>query len=330
MIRTLVTALLLILWIAPTTPAQDWAHKLFKVVDHDFGRVAKNARAEFTFEIENSYVVDVHVASVRSSCGCTTPRILKDTITTYEKGAILAVYNTDTFTGSRNATITVTFDRPRFAEVQLTVRGYIRSDVEIRPGTLDFGHIDQGLSPVKTARVHYQGIRDWQLNGVRGSSEIFDAKLHRSKNHPNRYKVVAKLKPDAPVGYFGEELTLSTNDSSFPQLSLRVEGRVVPPIVVSPSALFLGVVQSGQKVTKKIVVRGKEPFRIVSIQPNDDQFSFRLNDTPKKTHIIPVTFTAGAKTAKIVRTIKVTTDLGDDYSVSCQASAAVIESVARK
>ena len=37
----------------------------------------------------------------------------------------------------------------------------------------------------------------------------------------------------------------------------------MPGITVSPTALFMGVVQPGQKVTKQLVVKGKKPFRIL-------------------------------------------------------------------
>ena len=48
---------------------------------------------------------------------------------TYEKGAIVATFNTNSFHGQRGATLTVIIDKPFYAEVQLHVRGYIRSDV---------------------------------------------------------------------------------------------------------------------------------------------------------------------------------------------------------
>ncbi len=110
---------------------QEWARKMFKVTEHDFGTCARNARAEYEFVFENLYMEDVHVAGVRTSCGCTTPSVVNPTLKTYEKGAILAHFNTDHFLGQRGATLTVTIDKPFYAEVQLHVSGYIRSDVDV-------------------------------------------------------------------------------------------------------------------------------------------------------------------------------------------------------
>src|SRR5262245_51513006 len=112
-----------------TASAQQWADKLFETKAHDFGSVPRAAKSEYLFKVTNPYGEDLHIASVRSSCGCTIPRIEKDTLKTNEQGAIIAEFNTRAFTGQRHARVTVTIDRPRFAEVQLDIKGYIRTDV---------------------------------------------------------------------------------------------------------------------------------------------------------------------------------------------------------
>ena len=74
---------------------------------------------------------------------------------------------------------------------------------------------------------------------------------------------------------------------------MLVEGRVLAGITVSPAALFMGVVQPGQKVTKQLVVKGKRPFRVLSISCDDKSFVFDISadKTAKPVHLIPVTFT---------------------------------------
>ena len=78
------------------------------------------------------------------------------------------------------------------------------------------------------------------------------------------------------------------------------------------------------------MVRGKQPFRIVSINPNDERFAYELSDEVKAIHIVPISFTAGDKRAKVVETIEVLTDIGEGVTATCQAAAAVMESVASK
>src|SRR5687767_5510390 len=144
MIRNgVLTGHLLLIAVAPA-PAKEWAQKMFKVKSHEFGHVARGSKTEFAFEITNCYEEDVHIADVRTSCGCTTPTITKPTLKTWEKGAVVAAFNTRSFLGQRSATLTVVIDRPYYAEVQLTVNGYIHSDVDFQPGSVAFGEVDEG------------------------------------------------------------------------------------------------------------------------------------------------------------------------------------------
>src|SRR5205085_6954664 len=73
--------------------AQQWAEKMFSENGHDFGAVPKAAKIEHRFKVTNLYKEDIHLASVRSSCGCTIPRIEKDTLKTGETGEIVAEFN---------------------------------------------------------------------------------------------------------------------------------------------------------------------------------------------------------------------------------------------
>src|SRR5205814_4693350 len=145
MFRTVSIAILALAFV-PAASAKEWAQKMFQETSHDFGHVARGAKAEFAFELQNVYEEDVHIADVRTSCGCTTPTITKSTLKTWEKGTIVATLNTRSFVGQRNSTLTVIIDKPFYAEVQLTIAGTIHSDVDFQPGVAALGDIEQGTA----------------------------------------------------------------------------------------------------------------------------------------------------------------------------------------
>src|SRR5512140_3718862 len=103
-------ALVAVLLSVPAS-AQEWATEMFSTTSHDFGVVARGAKAEYAFVLENLYVEEVHIAGVRASCSCTKPEVKTPILETHEKGVILAKYNTSAFLGSKGATLTVTFDK---------------------------------------------------------------------------------------------------------------------------------------------------------------------------------------------------------------------------
>ena len=100
--------------------AQEWARKMFTVTSHNFGTVAKGSKTEYRFVFRNIYEENLHVVGVRTSCGCTSPTITKQDLATHETAEIVATFNTRTFLGQHGATLTVTFDKPFYAEVQLS------------------------------------------------------------------------------------------------------------------------------------------------------------------------------------------------------------------
>jgi hypothetical protein len=288
---------------------------MFKVTDHDFGSVAKGAKAEYRFVFENLYMEDVHVVGVRTSCGCTTPTVETPLLKTYEQGSILAHFNTDSFQGQRGATLTITIDKPFYAEVQVQVRGFIRSDVVVEPGSVQFGSIDQGMGFTQTAAVSYAGRGDWKIVEVKSANPHITAQVVETDRSYGRVSYSLKVLVDhtTPAGYLNDHLMLVTNDSAGQQIPVLVEGRVVPSISVMPTALFMGVVQPGQKVTKQLVVKSKKPFRVLGVTCDDKSFQFDTSkaDEAKELHLIPVTFTAGTDAGKVVKSIKIKTDQGE-------------------
>ncbi len=334
MIRTTSHALLFLLALSHSSVgAENWAQKMFKVTEHDFGNVARASKAEFTFELENLYTEDVHIANVSSTCGCTTSRIEKDLLKTYEKGAIVAHINTDRFLGRKGATLTVTFDKPFYAQVQVRVGVFIRDDIIFDPGSVQFGSVDQGTPKETHVRVQHTGHGNWKIVGVKNANPHLSVRVLDTKRQGGHtwYDLAVAMDATAPPGYVRDHLLLTTNDPNHSQVPLLVEGCVVSGVVVSPASLFMGVVEPGQEVTKQLVVRGKQPFRILSIQCGDESFQFDTSDaaTPKPIHLIPVTFTPRDARGKISRTIRIETDLGAMTMPQLPAYAVVTQDTTR-
>ncbi|HBU37381.1 MAG TPA: hypothetical protein DEB70_06195 [Planctomycetaceae bacterium] len=299
--------------LAVPASAQEWAEKMFSVTSHNFGTVAKGSKTEFRFIYRNLYEEDVHVSSVRTSCGCTQPAITKKLIETHETGEIVAAFNTRTFLGQHGATLTVTFDQPFYAEVQLRVAGNIRGDVTFEPASVNLGNVDLGRGAEQVVRVTHMGSTPWEITDVRSANVNFEVLLSKPQHTGSQsaYDLTLRLKPDAPAGYINDQLILVTDDPRASQIPMDVEGRVVAEVTVSPQLLALGNVLPGGSVTKNIVVRANRPFCVTGIVCNDGCLSCPAKETPAKVHILPVTFQAGDVGGQVERELTITTDLGD-------------------
>jgi len=298
--------------------AQSWAEKMFTVRDHDFRTVGRGTKAEYHFELKNIYQEDVHIAAVRTSCGCTTPSLTRDTLATHETGAVVATFNTNSFIGQKSATVTVVFDRPYYAEVQLKVAGYIRTDITFDPPEVDFGELMPGESATQTVTITKTGSPNWRINDVRSHCSDLGASLASPEIGAGfvRYRMTVRAKESLAEGDLREQLTLISNDRSFPTTEMSVVGRVRPTLSVSPAAVSIGTISSDSAVEKKLVVRGQDPFRIKEVVCEDERFEFAPSDSKKKIHFLTLKFQGDGETGRVAQRVTIKTDLGSGKTTS--------------
>lgn len=197
------------------------------------------------------------------------------------------------------------------------------------PGSVQFGDMQQGTTSKQTVSINCLGRDDWKIVNVRGTNShlVVDLTLIGRGGGQVAYQMTVNADGALPSGYLSERVMLVTNDPDSSHIPLLVEGRVLPAITVSPASLFLGVVQPGEKIAKQLVVEGKRPFRILSINCDDKSFHFgdTGNATAKKLHVVPVSFVGGKSSGRVSQTIKIATDLGSDATPELTAYAVVAE-----
>lgn len=304
----------MLMWILSGSVAsgQDWARQMFDHARHDFGVVASGAKLEHRFTIENIYQEEAHILSVTSTCGCTTPTPTKTTLKTLEKAELITTTDTRNYSGQKDAAIKVRFDRPFPAEVILNVACYIRGDVVVQPGTIDFGSVHQGTVVERRASLAYAGRTGWKITAVEVRNPHLDVQLTESARSEGKvnYDLVVALKNDAPSGYIKDQLVLFTNDlhTRTGRVPIAVEGVVTPGITIRPSPLVMGVVTAGDRVTKQLVAQSMKPFRVLNVECADARFRFDVPSGAKTLHLIPVTFAADHASGNATPTIHVKTD----------------------
>lgn len=299
--------------------SNQWAIKMFSEMGterlHNFGSVALHADVEKRFQFKNIYNEDVVIASVSSNCGCTKASASKNVIHPNEIGEIIARVDTSgrEHTKQRKATIRVVFSHPTASEVQLQVKTYIRPDVGFEPGVIEFGTVPHGTSVVKKAYLQYEGRPDWALTGIQKNNPGVKAEAREARRTDTGvlYEILVELKNTAPSGYINDLLKFQTNEANSVNSSifLPIKGLVIEPLCVKPSFLQLGVLSSGSKITKNVVVSASFPFKILQINSDESRFSGVKTNLKRTVHVIPVTFQAGAKPEEIRGKLEILTDL---------------------
>jgi hypothetical protein len=289
---------LLVLGSAAAASAQElnWAQKLFEKQRHDFGVVARGADVVYPLKLNNSYQQTVHIANVRTSCGCISATASKDTLLSGDSATIQVRVDTRRFSREKNSNVIVTFDAPQYQEVTIPIHAYIRTDVVLTPGGAEFGSVALGAGQERHIAISYAGRPDWTIKSVICKNDNLATRLtevSRSEGRVN-YDLLVAVKSSASVGDIREQILLLTDDQNSPEIPVLVEARVEPEFIITPNVVSLGSLAPGQKKTVQVVVRGRKPFDIAKIESEtgSDAFKVRLPDRPNVVHVLPLIVTA--------------------------------------
>jgi hypothetical protein len=296
--------------------AANWADALFPVKTHDFGTVAVAAKTEFVFPIRNTTNQDIHISHVRASCGCTTPILKEQWIKKGEEGNLTARFNTDSFWGKKGATLTVVIDQPQYTEVQLRVDGYIRRDMVVNPGSVDFGKVTAGETVEKRVSVAYAGRGDWQILAIESPRSYVTTEVIQKNRSGTRvdYELVVKMTEGASLGFLRDELVLQTNDRSMPRVPLLMTAQVESQLTVAPATISLATMKPGEDKSMRLIVTGKTPFKVTEIVCEGFTIDFDESTEAKMVQIVNIRLAATNNVGEIKQPLIVKTDGGDDMT----------------
>lgn len=325
--RLLLALGLIVPVLAGNASAESWADKMFKEKFHDFRIVGRGTKTEHHFEFTNPFEQDVHIAAVRTSCGCTTPSVTKDTVKTHETAAVVAKFNTNTFIGQRSATVTVVIDKPQYAEVRLKVAGFIRTDITFDPPEVNYGEVAPGKSQEREVVITHTGNSKWEIKDVRshcGNLQVRLAPPERSRGVV-RYRMHVKMDENMPEGDIRERLTLISNDRDFPTTEMAIAGRIRPMISVSPAAVSLGTSTPTGSARQNLVVRGEQPFSIRDVQCADNRFEFDVPEGEKKVHFVKLRFQGDGQVGPVSQEVRIVTNLPGNKAASCIVTGRIVQ-----
>lgn len=297
-------------------PAQQpWAEKMFKDgLSHDFGSVPRGAQLSHRFVLTNIYAVRMQITEIKPGCGCVTYTASKRVLEPRESANIDVTMDARRFTGPKNVGITVTVGPDFISTAQLRVSANSRADIVFNPGQVSFGNVTRGQTVSQVIDVEYAGVLDWQVTEASAKDLPVELSLGELYRRPGQvgYRVRVTLKADAPIGPLKGDLFLKTNDPASPLLPVLVEGNVQSNLTVAPATLSLGAVKIGETLTRRVVVRGNKPFRILGAEGLGEgmQLDPKPSDTPAPVQVVSIkcVFT---KPGDFKQVVKIKTDLPD-------------------
>ncbi len=303
----------------PAARAQSWVDQILPERAFDAGTVARGSKVRHTFRLINQLDRDVRIANWKTKCGCTEVRVGARVIPPGTQTTIEAVIDTTRFEGPKPSGLTLILDQPSYTEVDLNLSCFIRGDITLNPGVADFGIVTRAADskPTVTLSLTYAGGQpNWGITRMQTRSSRVSAKLQEQSRQADgqvRYLLTASLDPAEVTGFFKDEITLYTNDNTSRSIPVAVSAAVQSAVTVSPSPLLLGQVKAGQVVTRTLLVRSSQPFKITAVKSADDEVTSKFDaEAAGATHTVSLSIKVPTQPGPFNTAVEIMTDLKDE------------------
>jgi hypothetical protein len=309
----------------------DWAGTIIAQRAHDFGTVARGSKVRHSFKLVNTTDQPIHIATWRTKCGCTEVRVGSQDVPPGTQTSVEAVIDTTKFEGYKASGLTLVIDKPSFQEIDLNLTCFIRGDLTLSPGLVDFGVVTRTSKPMVALNLTYAGGQaDWAITKMETIDAHVTAKLQEVGRSPGgqvQYVLSATLNPSVPGGFFKDSITLFTNDPKSPTIPVSVVANVQSSVVVSPSVINLGQVKAGAEVKKTLLVRSSQPFKLTDLKSTRPELTTvpaaTDDDKAKTVHTVVVNFKAPNEPGAFSAWFEIGTDLKDETPTKLTAFAVV-------
>jgi hypothetical protein len=293
----------------------DWARAMIDkdMLNINYKMVAKGQDVYFRVRVTNIYKEDMQITGLSTSCGCISwdenkpgpngTAVLPAPIVVPSGQERFVTLRLDTIRHhgeQKNKRATITFFEPSKGTVgtaTILAEGYIRTDVVLQPGSVNFGSVSPHSGAEQRVTVNYAGRNDWTLTSAKFTSPHLSADVVEKSRGGGlvNYELIVKLKDSAPIGHLRDQMMLSTDDANNPQIPVQVDAKIEPEIVVTDADF--GRMTPGKPKEIQVLVRyTKLPIKAFKIEKfertkNDASIKIKKSDEMKALHQFTLTFT---------------------------------------
>ena len=232
----------------------------------DFGKVIVGTELSVRFHIQNRGKGTLLLYDVAASCTtCTSILSSPNKLEADEKGVIEVRVLTAELQGDVDRTLSVYSNDPGGSRKILHITGHVWSPLELKPHYIYFP-VAKTIDSKQEYRVEITNTTDEEilLSKARSDNKKFRAELIAGKNKKKHTLVVSTV-PPLKYGSNRGLITFNTNYGGLPTIQISATANVSPPVVFSPSRLFLKAGDLKKPIRKyfKLSINSKEPVEIL-------------------------------------------------------------------
>ena len=203
---------------------------VFDQPDYDFGAVEQGGKIHHVFAFANRGGATLVIEKVETSCGCTAALASAKEIPAGGRGEVSAEFSSSGFRGQVQKEVYVYSNDPATPKATLNITGTVQVLIEVSPPNIYYGGATTSQELTQTVTVAPAAGHPEVHFRVLGVS-CPDRRVHISavRAVPDRdsaYQFDVSAGPGLPVGILNANITVTTDFSKQPTLSLQVYANV--------------------------------------------------------------------------------------------------------
>jgi hypothetical protein len=246
-------------------------HPVAQALDpvYDFGNVYRGTTVKHTFQLKNAGTGPLSISSVRTSCGCTAARPTKSELLPGEDSAIAVSFDTGADHGPATRTITVFTNDPAHQQLQLTMRGDVKIQVEANPSLVIFERIKRGTEQSRQVTlIDDMPDRTFKVGAITHANPNLKVTSEPIGGPKPGALLTITLVKTAPAGPIADLLKI---DTSRVPVEIPVSGTVLGDINVNPPQVSFGIVPHHASALRflRLTNSGDHPVKVTGISSNN-------------------------------------------------------------
>lgn len=257
----------------PQNTAADDIERLsqHQMTEHHFGDVFPGVEISRKFRFTNSHAGSMRVIRSRTTCGCSSVRIGKDTLEPGESTDVTITITTGLRTGLRSVDVlldTLIDGKSYIAGYLLSMN--VKSVIEILgpENVVEFGDIDIRQLPFLHAFEIRRGSYplEWDSIEVKGSGDLPFKSVQVSQIGADLWRVESTINNTNVIGSLHGYIELHFKRGNIALdyfLRIPISGSISGPVAITPASWLIGRIEPGHSVQSDFVVLGADVTKVI-------------------------------------------------------------------
>ncbi len=254
----------------------------FAETGFNFGEADQKVSIEHIYKFQNIGTGPLLIKNVRSTCGCTVPKWPKEPIPPGGTGEIKVIFRTGTYLNKVKKTIHVITNDPLNEDIPVTIAGFVRAYIVVRPTNLNFGKIPFAYPYKRKIRIFPDRAEVVKVRRVYGINDSFFNFVQKDFVEKGRKGI--ELEVSIKGNYIGRvngKIVVELDDEKMPKITVPVSADIKSDINVNRSNITIRQKRKEFRAQMLLVYSDKEQFSIKSAKAKNSNIKVKVSELKK-------------------------------------------------